>query len=934
MSVGRESTVNRESIGLDPAVAAGTTADVDQRANEDLGVLALQCLRQIFAANNRSQLRVSTNAVLLWTVSRTGKSREYRDAGLASVNTRNWFTELYESMCRWAPVQDRFVILVAAMEVLIQSPIIEEDLPNQLFLGHTISCLLRSSVTFVGLSVIDVLIGLIQHTLLLLQLGGSGSRLRPHHQQADGVVGSVSNKASSTQKLAANNNSSPPPVMEIVGKASGLRLVVLEILQQCIGNLATHVYYSDQIGDMVSALLLRLKPSPASGFAHPASAIEKPSAAAEAIAGSINLHAKQQSNGFFSFDTARVLALEAVKMVLLIANTKRRDGLEYGGRNRVGVSVWEGTQWLLRDTDGRVRKAYIDALLTWLALELDKNDLRLTEQQPRAVHTSGNHNGAAEDNDNSFARRAISNASQRGRLGNRRDSSFLQLLHLAVYENALQYACSQEDILLLHLLLVSLVTKLGANAVRFGLPMIFTLQEQEFASIDVVSKIAIGSLVHGYFWALSEIFEFEASPVGRSIHDEVARRGRHGLWLEYIQMPPLPLCRIEIPGVGPDMSDLASQVVPTETLRTLDARHEMVNCIGDHYGGIQLSPPSSPLPQARRTASAVSANRRASVHPHAKHERTLPSNIKAQMLTEWTKEDCIESARVETAKSVSMHGSKQASLIPGGQQHLTVNRVRGHTSDSALQSKNSLVNDEGPRRKTSPVYDILGSASAMHFAQDQIASRLSRNSSGIPLSELGQQDIVRVADLKRVLAGTASPDFRSTHARHAPATVDDSTSDSMVSATMSMASDGSGQASGSAHYHSTNSAALQGPSLWSRHIHELNADVPPIPALASSYVVAVALTSELEGSTPTKAAPSTNGSTTQFYATNENAPLSTRESMRPAELTGVVGRWPKATGKLPSLGVSGGRKMDLAQLLDEIDSAPRRGIISLERPPY
>jgi len=56
--------------------------------------------------------------------------------------------------------------------------------------------------------------------------------------------------------------------------------------------------------------------------------------------------------------------------------------------------------------------------------------------------------------------------------------------------------------------------------------------------------------------------------------------------------------------------------------------------------------------------------------------------------------------------------------------------------------------------------------------------------------------------------------------------------------------------------------------------------------------------------------------------------------MQPAGLTGVVGTWPKAIGKEPSLGASGGRKMDLAQLLDQIDTFPKRGIIALEKPPY
>ena len=104
--------------------------------------------------------------------------------------------------------------------------------------------------------------------------------------------------------------------MEISKSVSPMRVTLLNELQRCIGCLSVHIYYSDQISDMIAALLSRLKPSQLIAIPDTASAIENPIHTANAIASSVNLTEKSGVDGFFSFETARVSALQCVKEII------------------------------------------------------------------------------------------------------------------------------------------------------------------------------------------------------------------------------------------------------------------------------------------------------------------------------------------------------------------------------------------------------------------------------------------------------------------------------------------------------------------------------------------------------------------------------------------------------------------------------------------
>lgn len=729
-----------DSSEMDPTVAAGTAADVDERAEEEVAVLAMQSLRHIFAMDNPALLRIATQSILDFTSKRVVASNP---AGVADAQgpQSQWAIDLFENACRWTQVQNRFVVLVAATDILTKSPIVEDDLPGQLVLTRVLAALLRSSITFIGLSVNDVLIGFIQHTLLLLQLGGQGSGVRPHRQQTDavGLPGSSDGSIQGQQRLSSKGIE-----QELVREPSSLRKQLLDELQSAIGDLASHIYYADQISEMVSALLMRLKP-PATYMPTAVSAIEDPGSAADAVAESGQIKEQPNTDGFFSFDTARMLALGAVKKIIVVANSHRKEGHPSSARNRVGVSTWDGTQWLLRDPDGRVRKAYVDALLTWMNSELERSSLRVVQEQP--YRSKASKADMSLGNGSAIARRAVSNASRNSNtsMNLKAKSTFLQLLHLAIYDNALQFVESVPDLLLLHLLLVSLIQQLGVNAVRYGLPMIFRLQEDIKNMESPNAKDATGSLVHGYFWALSEFFDFDTTFIGRDIANEISRRSQLGLWLSPINVPALPLEKIATPASTPPQSRTMTETQRTQSLQPFTDRADMVESIAEAYTSTIFSPPSSPPLSPRRPMSSQSSvpQRRPSLLPPM--EKAVPSAIKDQMMTPWSKEECIAEAEKHFPKAPSMSGSKNDS---GSNQPGLLN-VNG--------SANAGGNAPSPNNASAVDLSKGAPVSADGLAAGATAAGMHRRSAGgasdtaLAPSVSGKPPVVKVSDLKRIL---------------------------------------------------------------------------------------------------------------------------------------------------------------------------------------
>ncbi|KAI0597213.1 hypothetical protein F4775DRAFT_262516 [Biscogniauxia sp. FL1348] len=641
------STVKTAEEGGDanPIAISGTSGDIDKLAEEDIGVVAMRCLQQVFVIPNRAQLHEATVALLKFIKERIEQKEVVVKPRDEKGRESGWAIKMFELVARWAPVQDRYVIITTITDTLLRTPPTNENIAEQIVLAAIIGSLLRSDINLIGLNVIDVLLGFIQHMKRALRHAmGSGDGTSPTTPHADAF---------------------PPSTAAQLQQMSAEQTELLERIQQCIGDLATHVYYADQISDMISAILLRLKPHPSVANAAPSpEKIDSPPAASSGNVSEDQHHL----DSFFALDLAKVTALRAVKSILLIANPKTKiSGNVSLTRNKVPVQVWEGTHWLLRDPDGQVRKAYVDVLVTWLDRETSRADLRARDEtNQRQARLASREVPPA-----SATRRAVSSTSTREKPGRGARSHFLQLLHLAIYDNALQFVEYDPDIALLHVLLAKLVGKLGVNAIRFGLPIVFRLQEDIQEVETPAAKVRLGCLCHGYFWALSEQFEFESSPVGQAIQHEISRRRSKQFWVDGVHVPPPPLEYLGTPGVVGEQSKIQIQEVESEALLPFDDRSGLIECISSHYQESAISPPTSPSASPGRTFAHPVLGSTLSTIPPVDGEQELPAKFKEEMLADWTREAAIATLQA-SSKSASLSGSKTGTTFTRGNR-LAVN---------------------------------------------------------------------------------------------------------------------------------------------------------------------------------------------------------------------------------------------------------------------
>lgn len=635
-----------------PIALSGSAGDVDKLAEEETGVLAITTLKQIFVVPNRSQINAATTALLEFIQQRINQDETV-------VKTSNgvdhgWAIKMFGLIARWTPVQERYVILVTAMDRMVRTQLKDDTLRQHVVLTAMIGSLLRSDVNLIGLSVMDVLLGLIQHVRRLVQMPGD-------------PAGGTDNK-------------------EIETPTSQQRKELLGRIQRTMGDLATHVYYNEQIIDMVSALLHRLKPSKSASTTNSTPHGERTDGDTKSD--------EQHLEALFSLTVAKLTALKAVKLILKVANPKvKMSGSISLSRYPVPVEKWEGTQWLLKDADGEVRKAYVDALLTWLDRETSKRDSLAQEDF--------NRRATLDPNSSPDGRRARSAASYREKSSRKPKSLFLHMLHIAIYDNALQFLDYDSDIVLLHVLLTKLVNCMGINAVRFGLPMIFRLQEDIQDVETPQQKVRLGSLCHGYFWILTEKFDFEASVVGRAIQNEIIRRRTKHFWVEGIQVPAPPLDHIGTPGMTAEQPRLSPEEAESEALLPFDDRTSLVECICTSYEEGTLSPPGSPPESPSRTFAQPILGSPITASPPREHKQEVPMTFRDAMLFDWSRESAMTAIQA-ASKAASLNGSRSGtngarSHRYGGNGGFT-NGVSREMRDSPFQSTQDLR----PRSQPAP----------------------------------------------------------------------------------------------------------------------------------------------------------------------------------------------------------------------------------------
>ena len=771
----------------DPRAAEGTAQDADAIAEEGVAVVALDCLKAVFATDNRAQVRSATITVLKYLSDLQyyrRPSTSERQISESSVNT--WATKVFELCTAWTPVQDRYILLITTVDALTRLPLKESDLRQHLLYTSLIDHVLRSDLNLIGLSVMDVLLQLIHQTLRVLQLNSappmsasSNSISNPEKPKTASSYATSSPEKPATATSHAPTTpekpataTSPPnstpetpttassrptydkfgqpntslPLDGTAGTPSTPRMYLMERLQCCIADLATHIYYTDQIADMIGAILLRLKPSPtSSGQQAPgttAAAIDQPKTALSEVASNSPIpssrgRANSTTSGYFSFDTAREVALDAVRDIIKVANSTRHHG---GGgladnRNPVHISIWEGTQWLMKDPSLKVRYAYVRALITWLELETNPDDFRLHE--PNLIHKKTRHTTVDGNTSEelTMARRAVSNASAARRqmlaAGGQKTGqyTFLQLLHVANYDNAVYYAADSEfDIVMLHNLLATLVRRLGINAATSGLPMILHLQEDIVKIGDARAKVRIGCLVHGYLWQLVEQFHGDDAPAQcqESVMCEVRRRKDTGTWIEPIRVPPTRDSKGTVGEVhftdlrrGEDrervfsgMTTITEGTVENEELRPFDDREALVDMVIAGYQRSISSPPTSPPGSPGKSFATMAGEMQRASSNYMAAKKTVDQaelgriqQARMEMMAAWTRDAALKSVAAPAPRSVSLSGQSRSSPQNGVAGEV----AQGGNHRARLGTLNRRESDGGSSevKKKAPTFEEL-----------------------------------------------------------------------------------------------------------------------------------------------------------------------------------------------------------------------------------
>lgn len=682
----RRMSVNTvDSANGDPAQATQSTADNDRQAEMNARLLALRCLKQIIVSgSHRGQIRLAAAFILQFVSKQRYPKQGTKESTETETQNGNWATSLIELVATWCPVQVRFVILVSAMDLLHATSPKDDELDRAFTILSVIDWLLKSSVNMIGLSVMDVLYGLTQYIPDILSPPGPGGK--------------------------KENSDSPSDL-------SPRRKALLALVGQCIGDLATHVYYGDQVADMMRAILRRFKPAPIQEIAPQnslATVHEGGGTLTVPKTGNPESNDDKAQREAFSHPAAKLAALRAVKAIMVVANLRASSiSAESETRNQVGIHVWEGTHGLLRDSDREVRHAYADAFLSWLQLETNKQDLKVRVDTPKLIRHSSKRESDQLDKPNRRSTSAPGNNREIVALA--AQSNFLRLLHLAIYDSALENATVETDVLLLHLVLANLIENLGVNAVQFGLPMILKLQDDLFTSVDLGSfraRVNIGSLVHGYLLALTEKFDLESSHAGVEIRNEIEKRQSKGQWLSRVKLPPIYLDAIvDQEKVGNDDEDPSISLI---AFRNVDG---LVGGIDESYRQTISSPPQSPPSSPARgfnfpVLSYTSA-------PQTQDDTGVPSTVKEQLLSSWSRESCLAAAEKESAKALSIKSSRRGTL--------TRSQLNGISNGSIFGSTTQ------PNRRMS-------------------VPEISREASHTPDQTSQRNSPVRVTQLRRVLS--------------------------------------------------------------------------------------------------------------------------------------------------------------------------------------
>src|SRR5262249_49457673 len=157
------------------------------------------------------------------------------------------------------------------------------------------------------------------HILLLLQTGGRDVKLVLFSHGHRSFINPLPEVKEVTETPAAESNPDITQASETEAPVSiswHRRQELLALLQKCIGALAIHIYYANNVSDFIKPIIPLLKPYIAP---EPPTADPSPeSQIAPAASDSSPVQDSFTADAFFSFPPARIIALKAIKDILVV----------------------------------------------------------------------------------------------------------------------------------------------------------------------------------------------------------------------------------------------------------------------------------------------------------------------------------------------------------------------------------------------------------------------------------------------------------------------------------------------------------------------------------------------------------------------------------------------------------------------------------------
>lgn len=287
---------------------------------DDVSSAAFRCMYELVAECHTSQASHVLDVVLAYLDKRGG----WRDVERCCL--------LAESLAQAMPLQTRFVVPTRLVELLVNMPDTAPPSDKHMSALAMVTTVLTSSVSLVGLAVTDILSSLI----------------------------SVIERRVAVDPMDA----------------------LLPPLVSCVSSLGTHIYYVDQINDIVEETTLQMMTIPQSNPArqeilrvliHCITGVMNAADHGDAV----EAEARERPSSPQPKDKGKAPALESPA----VEAPRARDA---GRRNPIAPEVWQETLPLLCESTYPVRAAYARALLFYLRTELPR-DKRPRPDEPNIV---------------------------------------------------------------------------------------------------------------------------------------------------------------------------------------------------------------------------------------------------------------------------------------------------------------------------------------------------------------------------------------------------------------------------------------------------------------------------------------------------------------------------------------------------------------------